>query len=217
MIVHEYKTIFVHVPKTAGVSLVHAILSPILKKETKGPISGLSADIQKRFRLTTDQKHLRACDYVQTISPKVWNEYYKFAFVRNPWDRAVSEFAWRVSRQKTKFFATFEEFVNLLKTLTLSPKPPVGDYEKDLWLHTIPQYEFISNESSVIINDVFRFEELNNNIKTLSERIGINLNINTYNRSNHDHYQDYYTPTTKNTIEILYQKDIEAFGYTFED
>ncbi|NES08461.1 MAG: sulfotransferase family protein [Okeania sp. SIO2F4] len=71
---HKHKFIFVDAQKTAGQSLTET-----LKKNVP--------DLEK---LVTKQKHGSAITGRDILGVDKWNEYYKFAFVRNPWDRLVS-------------------------------------------------------------------------------------------------------------------------------
>lgn len=91
MISSKHKCIFIHVPKTAGQSIEQLFLkennltwegrSPLLLKPNNDPAIGPE-------RLA----HLYANEYVKFnhISQADFDEFYKFSFVRNPFDRLVS-------------------------------------------------------------------------------------------------------------------------------
>src|SRR5690625_2614056 len=64
----QYHSIFVHIPKTAGVSVAHSL-----------------------FEIKTAY-HVRVSKYQIIFSQDEYNQYFKFAFVRNPWDRLVSAY-----------------------------------------------------------------------------------------------------------------------------
>jgi len=67
----KYRIIFVHLRKTGGESISAAIASAADKK------------------CGNLYKHMTASRIMEKF-PKKWNKYYKFCFVRNPWDLAVS-------------------------------------------------------------------------------------------------------------------------------
>src|SRR5215472_5491948 len=67
MINHQYRCIFIHIPKTGGKS------------------------IQGFFGVAW-QNHKDLARYAQELEPDIFEGYYKFAVVRNPWDRIVSDY-----------------------------------------------------------------------------------------------------------------------------
>lgn len=82
MICHKHKFVFVHIPKCAGVSIYH-----VFQTERK------------------DQHHKRLCDLCAETRSTTKN-YFKFCFVRNPWDRMVSSFnyqkKWCIKKKNTE-------------------------------------------------------------------------------------------------------------------
>ena len=69
MINHEHKFIFIHVPRTGGSSI----------------------EDQFNYREGREKnKHWTLYDWQNHLDKEVFNEYFKFTFVRNPWDRMVS-------------------------------------------------------------------------------------------------------------------------------
>jgi hypothetical protein len=68
MIVHEKRLIFIHIQKTGGDSICTAVGTPTIYPE----------------------KHFCAHELRELYGTDVWQSYFKFAFVRNPWDRLVS-------------------------------------------------------------------------------------------------------------------------------
>lgn len=216
MIVNECKCIFIHIPKTAGISLTHTIISHVVGYDTSGEIGHLSNDLKYKFSLRNAQKHKQAKYYVPTdISKKQWDEYYKFAFVRNPWDRVVSEFHWRQERpsEKHKPPRNFKNFITYCKfRIESSPKAKRDIY----WTHGQTQKSYVTNNKGMIIlDDIFHFEKINEAIKVLQTKLDIPLKLKRYNTSKHHHYRDYYNDTTKKMVFDLYKEDIELFDYEF--
>jgi hypothetical protein len=71
MINHKYKFIFLHIPRTGGTSIEKALFG------------------QDWWGVHPPSKHLTAHMAKQIYAP-YWQDYFKFTFVRNPWDRMVS-------------------------------------------------------------------------------------------------------------------------------
>ena len=139
--------VFVHVPKAAGVSVTHMLLPHFVGRETAGEIGHLSDELKLRFELRGKQKHRRAKRYVSDgdITQDQWDAYFKFAIVRNPWDRVVSEFAWRhtlPTRRPSKDFAKF----------LLYCKSRIADHRnwnRDIyWPHAQLQSSFVTDDAA---------------------------------------------------------------------
>lgn len=211
MIIHECNAIFVHIPKTAGISLTHAIMSHIVGTDTSGEIGHLSNKLKIRFELRGKQKHKQAYNYVPAdISKELWDNYYKFAFIRNPWDRAVSEFHWRHTLLTRKPSKNFKEFLGHCERR-------LQNIDKGIyWTHAQTQKSYVTNNiGDIILNDLFKFEDMDNNIKIISDKLNITLNMKKYNSSNHKHYRKYYNCETEEIVRRLYKEDIEMFNYEF--
>lgn len=71
MISHKYRCIFIHIPRTAGTSIEHWIAG------------------RDWWQIDPASKHLLASQ-AKRLYHRYWDEYFKFSFVRNPWDRMIS-------------------------------------------------------------------------------------------------------------------------------
>ena len=162
----------------------------------------------------------------------ITESYFKFCFVRNPWDRCVSQYFFRRQRgyqganhgNKWKFKAyrgtTFLQFVknndDEFKVAPAFESPTLNKVyiSKDPF---VPQVDWISNESGEILVDfVGRFENLQEDFNTVCDRVGIPRQQLPHKRkSGHRHYVEYYDDETIRIVAEKYAKDIEYFGYEF--
>lgn len=229
MLCHEYKCIFVHIPKTAGQSIEHVFLdllgftwetrAPLLLKPNDDPSLGPPA-----------LAHLKASEYVTCghISQELFESYFKFAFVRNPWDKIVSEYKYQGYPKKFDF-----------KTYLFKHLPKSG--WTDAYVHIIPQYDFLFDaEENHLVDFIGKFERLQEDFGEICRMLDIREtslpHINkslSENRIKHfkklrhlwnskkkrenifQHYSEYYDNESKEFVSHIYKKDIEAFNYEF--
>jgi len=202
---HKHKVIFVHIPKTGGGSIEQAL--GVWGSSNRG---GTKKDSDILYGYGTDPnaalQHLTASEINALVPAAVYEAYFKFSVVRNPFDRLVSEYWWQ-KKEGMKLF--FKEF--LLKEVL--PK-------KEEQKHYMDQYKFITDENgNVIVDFVARFETLSDDIKYIFHRVGINKRLKYVHRVkslNWGRYSDYYDKETLDLVAKLYSKDIEFFSYKAE-
>ena len=198
------KLVFVHIQKTGG-STVHRLL------EEKVP------DL---YRIGA--RHEFAIRGVKELEG--WDEYFKFAFVRNPWDRLVSWHAQIRRAQKTgrrpwnKLWryvhdnsSTFEEFI-----YNCTDEIEVEDGVRYSFAYN--QLDYVTDENGDLLVDfIGRLENFEKDVRSVFNRIGIAPEIiPRKNPSTHRHYSTFYTPETEMVVRERFKRDIEYFGYEFE-
>ena len=92
MISESKQFIFIHVPKTGGNSLQEMLLK---YSEDKIDLYRENQDGVERFAIKSSysaklKKHSILRDYKAYLTPEVYDKYFKFAVIRNPWERAIS-------------------------------------------------------------------------------------------------------------------------------
>lgn len=138
-----------------------------------------------------------------------YRKYFKFAFVRNPWDRVVSCYFNKIVTKRHPPFSlcygkSFEEFVYFINSTDLA--------EADI--HIRLQTKLIPLEH---LDFIGRFERFSEDLNYILGKIGINHStIPKKNSSSHEHYSKYYNSITRKIIAEKYKADIKAFGYQFE-
>lgn len=187
------KIIFQHIPKTAGESI-----RQIMPDDT--------LFVGHNF-YHTEYKHLYfdVEDYLQK---------FVIAFVRNPYDRVVSAFHYlntggnspMDNEDRIKYIAKYENNFD--------------DFVKDAFpgvmkqIHFKPQYSWIYFYSVNLCNFIGKFEELNDDIDTLSKIIDLkSTKLPELNTSDHNYYEEYYTPATKKIVYEYYKNDFGLFRY----
>lgn len=214
---HKHKTVFMHVPKSAGTSISEWL--GIGESESnyyiKRYIKGNNCALQH-----IPYEKMKSC-----ITPQIFNSYYKFAIVRNPWDRMLSTYKWRNGNGPYKNFNEFVKFVyNLHLKYSLEKLEDYEFFSKYFCAHFYPQYiyvppSYVNSPSDQILQDqnfdILKFETLNVDIQKVKNKININNKLPHSNKSIHSNYAQYYDEETKLMVSEMYSKDISLFGYTF--
>lgn len=190
----DLKCIFIHIPKTGGVSLSHGFF---------GNLGG---------------GHRRIVDYYPIFSPKEFKEYFKFAIVRNPWDRVVSAYFFlkgggfheterKWVEENISVFEDFEEFICRW----------VNEQNIYSYKHFIPQHHFVLHKGKLMIDKFYKLENISSAVKEINSRLNVNITLPHKNRnlSRNPDYRQYYNKKTKKIIEDIYSKDIQIFNYSF--
>lgn len=208
------KFIFIHIPKTAGTSIRET-----LKMSCDDYLEELDNDLEKRlFR----HRRFRVIMNSKYSIDKNFKDYYKFAFVRNPWDRTVSRFHYYkdcgkkiikvipnlTEKMNIYMKCSFDEFVSLHSPQYRSKHPFLQHNQMDY---------IMDSKQKVGVDFIGRYENLQNDYDTICNTIGIpKIQLLHNNKSNHKHYSEYYTEETKAIIGQVFKKDIKVFGYEFE-
>ncbi|MEZ0148371.1 MAG: sulfotransferase family 2 domain-containing protein [Candidatus Reddybacter sp.] len=184
--------IFIHIQKTAGKSI----------KQALGLKGGADHRAAKIMRDETDES--------------IWNGSFKFSFVRNPWDRIVSAYYYRLQGgngsnndliRAKKYPDTFELFCEQIAYFQ--------SLENESMF--VPQKDWITdNHSNQIIDFIGRIENIQNDFNIICNRLGRQqVQLPHINQSLHESYRDVYNANTRKLIALAYQEDIEYFKYTF--
>jgi hypothetical protein len=193
MISDKHRFIFVHINKTGGTSIEKAFLPLADQKD-------------EAF------KHASAKLY-KTRFPDKFDDYFKFSFVRNPWDWLVSRYHWSKDHQRLIDYS-FREFLDRLETgreLSAAAR----------WMEAAlaPQLNRLTIDDRIAVDFVGRFERLHDDFHHLCLTLQLNSPpaLPHVFTTDHAFYADYYDDQTAALVERLYAVDIGAFGYRFGD
>lgn len=168
MICKDYQCIFVHIPKTAGQSIEHFFLNLLgLTWQTRSPLL-LRPNSDPQLGPPT-LAHLKASEYVSCghVIQEDFDSYFKFSFVRNPWVRLLSHYNYR---RRHGFYAGIDFKTFLFKHF---PEPSWND----LYIHTVPQYDFLFDEDgNQLVDFIGRFENLQKDFDEVCQQLGIQQN-----------------------------------------
>jgi len=210
MISDKHKFIFIHIPKCAGTS-IYKVLMPENNwrniNHTKHGGWDKKNKIQKQHATAIQTKEFYCLDF---------NDYFSFTFVRNPWDKMASDYLWMTNSDGRRRKGTFLEYLNNENDFDLENLKKETFYRYD---HILPQTDFILNKKGErMINFVGKFENLQEDFNVACDKIGVpRKELPHENATKHKHYTEYYDDETRQIVAEKYAKDIEYFGYKFEE
>ena len=156
---------------------------------------------------------------VRELDP-VLIDYFKFAFVRNPWSKLVSmyhDFTLRRGQQysglvwhEKPLLSEFEDFDDFCYGLADSP-----------WLQDVffrPQFMFVTDEHNQdAVDFVGRVENLDIDFATVCAMLDISYKtLGVANKGQYTkEYREYYTKRTAVIIGDIYAEDVKRFNYEF--
>ena len=201
--------IFVHIPKCAGESVENALI-PIVSHD-KG-FKHLSNEERNKFWLPGKKwlQHRKLWRYEQCFG---LDGYFKFAFVRNPWDRAISQIEYLRTKMRATIFAnkTYKDQIQVYCSI-----------KRNIWGHDLGacQSDYLLDSSGKMkIDFVGRFESLQVDFKDICYILGMNHppelpHLNNLKRNLH--YSQYYDDESSDWIRKRFAKDIDYFNFKFE-
>ena len=195
MINHKYKFIFIHIPRTAGHSIDTMFLDLGMVDE--------------------EFWHDSSIEMIKKFGIKMWDSYFSFSIIRNPWDRFLSEYIWQGNNFKTaietKWGNKSISFVDFCK----SDFNWYPEYEKNRLSKT--QLSFLTDDKAKIcVDKLIKFENLQKEFSSVFDKIGIaQMKIPHRNKTKHKSYWEYYNDETIEIVTKKFEEDIKFFGYEF--
>lgn len=165
---------------------------------------------------------------------ETWDESYKFTFVRNPWDRAIS--VWKQFKKDKKYLAAkglpldlpFGKFINMIEHYNferfnpnvhwiyrhLHPQHKHVDW---IYWHLYPQHKHVVDENGkTMVDFIGRFENLQKDFDHVCAVLDIPpTTLIPANQTIHRHYSHYYNKEHQNVIHDKFKTDIDWFNYKF--
>jgi hypothetical protein len=152
-------------------------------------------------------QHLVAAEIEDVLGPRVYESYFKFAFVRNPYARLRSAYLGYYHHVEASFDRFIRKMVPRLSELSL---------EEDHSRHLKPQVSFIfRNDCELAVDFVGKHESLEDDIRSIEERTGVSMALESPPKVRGNRYRECFTTPLQRIVERVYAADFQAFGYTF--
>jgi hypothetical protein len=201
----QHRFIFVAIPKTG----THAVRQAL--REHMGPqdMEQVGLFVNRKMPIPELAKighgHLSLQQVRPYFRPDDFDGFFKFAFVRNPFDRFISYCAFM-----TREHGQFEK----------NPQGVMRHFiDNPQWQHILfqPQHSFVTDAGGQLLTDYLgRVEAMQQSYDVAAEKIGIpSRPLERVNASKRRDYRDYYDQPLIDGVAKLYARDLELFGYEF--
>ena len=171
-------------------------------------------DVPKAASTTIRKTFFNNDNSLSLIDPtQELGQYFTFSFVRNPWDRIVSN--WKMfTTQKARIVqlsAMTGDDTNLLSSLNEFPNFVSFAFEHPNH-HWAPQVLYFPGK----IDFIGRLENFTIDFRSVAEQIGYKFDVIPHeNRTKPAAFQNYFTDDLRKSVARKYAEDIDRFDYTF--
>ena len=196
---HKHKAIFFHIPKTAG-----TYVEFILEEHYDFKRISITLLSYETFHIILNEE-----------SPE-WKSYFKFTFIRNPYDRAISSYEYIVQKYNDT------RIPKTIKTDNVSFQEFYCNYEKYNTNIFMKNHAFISQydcSKDIQMDYYAKFENLHEEINFILQKIKVtdctqhlylvNYKLNSTIKKNIIYYDD----KTLKTINDLFKNDFLHLGF----
>ena len=192
-VLYNSRIVFIHIPKTAGISLIKAIYNDV------------------------NLPGHRSFFFYNTALNMKNEKYFCFSFVRNHFDRLYSAYMFLkkgvINHVDRLLYETYLLKFNDFEDFVLN-----GLDNKLIFkiTHFIPQHEFLCDRrGNIMVDFIGRFENLEDDVKSLSIKLKKDIRLNHYNSNYKKDYKEVYTPRMVSKVKTIYYKDLKIFNYKF--
>lgn len=206
IISHQHRFVFAAIPKTG----THSVRQALREHLNADDLEQVGLFVNKRFPFeelaAIKHGHITLEQIRPFLGEQAFADYFKFAFVRNPFDRFVSYCAF-MTRADGAFLKNPQQ---VMRYILFQARP---------LQHVLfqPQHTFVADaEGRLLADRIGRVEDMQASYDAICERIGIpTASLGQVNSSRRGSYRDYYDQALIDGVADFYRRDLELFGYEF--
>ena len=248
IISHRHKFVYLKAKKVAGTSVEVALARHCGEGDIVTPIGSFDPkwDEEEYDHPGTKQqgyhRHATLVPVRRQLGRDLWDAYFKFSIVRNPWDLVVSQYHWGT---RSDYWRTYKGSVRTSLKRFWTNAPRMGRNLRGLGeslvrtflkmdavsfeffvKHMLRYYKpnndpfYFDRSGAVGLDFLIRYENLADDYTSACKRIGIPPSrlpaLKTKSRSERRHYSTYYDDRTREIGAKTYPRHIEHFDYRFE-
>lgn len=206
IISHRHRFIFFAVPKTATHTIRQALRQHLGTDDWEQQVLYGKQYLPIAAIARIGHGHISAEEIRPHLDPDVWRDYFKFAFVRNPFDRFIST-CFFLNRDNPGFASN--AVANMKERLG---RPPFRER-----VLVRPQYQQLCvDDKRIALDYTARFEDLQSGYNEICDRLGLaRTDLAKKNQSEHAAFQEYYDDELRSQVAEFYAEDLRLFDYAF--
>ena len=148
--------------------------------------------------------HIPARKLKARLSADVWDGYFRFCIVRNPWDRVISQYYWRYRSVPESQRPSIEKFLNSRHVRSLQ--------RKGFQLYTIG--------GDLAVHRICWYEDLASNLEEVRHHLGLPEPLELPvakggHRKDKRHYREILTDRERDRIAEIFRDEIQLTGYRY--
>jgi hypothetical protein len=201
----NHKYVFVAVPKTG----THAVRQALRPHMGAGDMEQVGLFVKRQFPIADLAKvghgHISLEQLRKFMDPAKFAEYFKFAFVRNPFDRFISYCSF-ITRERGAFKTDPQKVMR--RVLANPPSEHVLFWPQNTFL--------VDGEGKLLTDYVGRVETMQQSFEFIASKIGVPaVQLQKVNATERSAYRDYYDQELIDGVAKLYADDLRLFEYDF--
>ncbi len=216
IISEQYNFIFVHIPKTAGLSVTDAFgkygrpRGRTIWRSISRRMPYLESPSVAHFRV-----HEPAWKMIAKLSRPVFDGFLSFSVVRNPFDHAVSHYEY-MKQFRIRSTADKVAGMSFREYLEYRMRPP---FWNDTIFARMPDqsYYLTDRDGKLAVKRLVRFENLAEELEELSRDLELpDFSLRHVNKTKADRkpMRDYYDDETVGLVRRIYDRDFDLIGYS---
>lgn len=203
----RHQFIFTAIPKTATHAFRHALRPHLAANDWEQCVLFEKKYFPIEALAEIGHGHLSLRQIEPFILPQMFENYFKFCAVRNPFDRFVS-FCRFINRDNRKMQT------DALGTM----KQIIADKDVHAEILFRPQFEFVTDkDKNLTVDYICRFENLQNDFDKICEKLNFpKVKLEKINVGNSEKFRDFYDVELKEKVREFYRKDFEIFDFPLD-
>lgn len=168
-------------------------------KKTDIRYGSFTKELKRVMRRQKYTGHMTAREVKSRLSRNVWDSYFKFTIVRNPWDYAVSKFFFAQRHKNERI--PFEEWIQI-KVLS-------------------DGMDFYTINGQIAVDHFLRYESLETDLKECMLKLGVSEvpqlpRAKGGFRPKGTDYREVHTDFTRDYVSKVFKPMIDYFGYSYD-
>ena len=157
------------------------------------------------------KRHSSAAVMRDEMGAEEWARRFTFSIVRNPFDRIVSIYYYRV---RTNVGGLGDRHINLNDWIEAVWDARDPRYWEDTVL-LAPSWAWLCDDGGLIVDHVARLESIDSDWPGIALRLGVDVGLKQWNSNHHPHYRQLLTDRARAVIETAFAEDLRQFGYEY--